>query len=103
MVAAEIRYRITNTSGLTGLAWRATYVTLEAAQHALQRAMGWDFIYLSEIFSDGTGEPDGEGWTESDAVCAYATYEDRTNDGDGADAPRITRWYRFVDSDKKEG
>lgn len=85
-------YRITNTSGITGAAWKAEYATQIQAAEALRQAMGWSEIHMSAVFADGNGERDNRGYVERDAVCAYETEEDRDSDGDGADAPRITRW-----------
>lgn len=77
------KYKIANSNGLTGGNWRHTYETLADAKEALQQAMSWDGIVLSEHFDTGV---DGEesGW------CAYETQEECNADaGDGANAVRI--------------
>lgn len=84
-------FRITNTRGIDGPAWRRDYETIDAAQEALRLAMGWKYLYMSELFYDGDGEAH-DGWLEGDAVCAYSTREERDRDNEGAYAPRITSW-----------
>jgi hypothetical protein len=86
-------YRITNSSGLTGQWWDIDYNSQGDAASALRLAMGWDDICLSDEFCDGSYE-DGGMWVEKDAVCAYETQEECNADGEGAYAPRITRWSR---------
>jgi len=88
-------FRITNMSGITGPAWSQDYETIDEAREALRRAMGWKYIYLSTMFSDGDGEMSPAGWWEDTAVCAYESQEDRDRDDEGAYAPRITSWRRI--------
>jgi hypothetical protein len=76
-------YIIKNTEGRQGRAWSDEYETRLDASAALQIAMGWETIVLSNSYSVTEGKRDVTAWS------AYETVEERDADSDGAYAPRI--------------
>lgn len=80
-------YSLSNSSGLTGGAWDATYSSLLDALVALRREMGWSTYAVGDQFcAEGATDNCGETY----AVCVYETRAERDADQEGADAPRVS-------------
>lgn len=79
-----MKYRIVNTNGMQGPAWRAAYDTQVEAVRAIASAYGWDDPCTSELFTtcDRAG-------SEEVCRCVYESTADRDADTDGARAPRV--------------
>jgi hypothetical protein len=78
-------YKISNSNGLSGVAWDHDYETQDEAAEAIRTAYGWDEVVLSDSYSVGNDYGTGD----ADAVSAYETQEECDADQDGAHAPRI--------------